>query len=53
MTPPISRVAQATDEMGQLAAKMLLNRLDNKNEMVSHVELSAELIIRNSISHKG
>ncbi|MCI1639664.1 MAG: LacI family transcriptional regulator [Bacteroidales bacterium] len=51
MTPSISRVGQPTEEMGQLAAKMLFNKLNDNdtNELVSHIELSTELLIRKSV----
>lgn len=50
MTPSITRVSQPTEEMGQLAAKMLLNKLENQSELVSQIELTTEMLIRNSIA---
>ena len=49
MTPSITRVSQPTEEMGQLAAKMLFNKLEDKSGLVSHIELSTEMLIRHSI----
>lgn len=50
MTPSITRVSQPTEEMGQLAAKMLLNKLEGQSELVSQIELTTEMIIRKSIA---
>jgi LacI family fructose operon transcriptional repressor len=46
--PGITAVAQPTYEMGRVAAKLLMERLDNPNLPVREVVLKSNLVIRKS-----
>jgi LacI family fructose operon transcriptional repressor len=46
--PPLTTVAQPTNELGRRAVEDLLERLDQPNKPVSHVQLMPKLIIRES-----
>ena len=46
--PPITTVAQPLEQMGQLAADMLLEQIDNGDYVPAHRVLPVELIIRES-----
>jgi LacI family fructose operon transcriptional repressor len=46
--PPLTVVAQPTHELGRQAVESLLERLDQPDKPVSHVQLMPELIIRES-----
>ncbi|SHH54687.1 LacI family DNA-binding transcriptional regulator [Thermosipho atlanticus] len=47
--PPITCVKQEPKEMGILAAKMLINLLNHKNNLNKRIYLETKLIIRNSV----
>ena len=50
MYPPITRVSQATEEMGKLAARVLINEIEgNGGGRTPQLELSTELVIRDSV----
>jgi LacI family transcriptional regulator len=48
LRPPLTVVAQPVLEMGSIAAKLLLERIQNPNKPVQHIKLEAELVIRAS-----
>ena len=47
--PSITRIGQLTDEMGKMAVKLLHNSICNKQVVRSQIELSPELILRDSV----
>ncbi len=49
MTPPITRVRQSVEEMGRLSTKLLFGRLTEDNAKPAQIELSASLLIRDSV----
>ena len=49
MSPAITRVSQPIEEMGRLAIKVLFDMIKTGTRMVSQIELSTELIVRDSI----
>lgn len=49
MTPAISRIGQATEEMGKLSFKLLLESIRNKTRCVTQIELAPSLISRCSV----
>jgi LacI family fructose operon transcriptional repressor len=46
--PPLTVVAQPTHELGRMAVEQLLERLEQPDRPVSHLQLMPELIIRGS-----
>ena len=48
LQPPLTVVAQPTYEMGKIAARLLLDRINNPNSPIQQVTLETELIIRES-----
>lgn len=46
--PPLTTVRQPLEEMGQRAARLLLNYINNPNAEVECIELPTELVIRES-----
>lgn len=50
MTPPMTRVSQPVEEMGHLAAKLLFDYIENKNDSVTQLALSTTLIVRSSVA---
>lgn len=51
ITPMITRVGQQVEEMGRLSVKVLMEKINNRQETLSpQLELSASLIIRDSIT---
>jgi DNA-binding LacI/PurR family transcriptional regulator len=51
-TPPLTTIAQPKYEMGQLAMRMLLDRL-SKEQQVQNVVLQGELVVRGSCGESG
>lgn len=49
MQPAITRVTQATDEMGKMAAKILIGRIEGTYDKTPQLELNTELVIRDSV----
>lgn len=48
--PAITRIGQLTDEMGTMAVKLLHDSISNHRTVRSQIELSPELILRDSIA---
>lgn len=48
LRPPLSAVAQPIEELGQIAARVLLERLDNPQHVVRQVILPPRLVLRAS-----
>jgi len=51
MAPPLTTVSQPSDEMGEAAAKMLINILEGKP--VEPIDIPVELVIRESVKRIG
>ena len=49
MLPPVTRISQPVDEMGRLAARLLFENISRKDRISSHVELTAEIIVKDSV----
>lgn len=49
LQPPLTAIAQPTYAMGQKAAELLLERLQNPHQPISHIQLDTTLIVRGSI----
>lgn len=49
MLPPITRVSQATEEMGRLAARILISRIEGGADKTPQLELNTELVVRDSV----
>ena len=49
LTPPVSRVSQPVEEMAKLATKLLFESIESKKYTNIQLELSPELISRDSI----
>lgn len=49
LTPPISRVGQPVEEMAKLATKLLFESIESKKRTCTQLELSPQLISRDSI----
>ena len=49
MHPPITRVSQATEEMGKLAARILISRIEGNADKTPQLELNTELVVRDSV----
>lgn len=50
MEPSITRIGQRIDEMGKLSVKLLHDSISNKKIVSSQIELSPELIMRESLA---
>lgn len=50
MTPAITRISQPVEEMGRLSTKILFERIANPNVKPTQIELSSNLIVRDSVS---
>lgn len=50
LTPSITRIGQLTEEMGKMAVKLLHDCIANHNTVRSQIELSPELILRDSVA---
>jgi len=48
--PPMTRIAQPTDEIGILAVKTLINQIDEKSDEVSQLLLSPSLLLGQSVA---
>ena len=48
--PPLTTVQQPLEQMGRVAAQMLINILKNNDKDTNRIELPTELIIRSSTS---
>jgi LacI family transcriptional regulator len=54
LRPPLTAVAQPVEELGQAAANMLLERLNNPNQLVRQIILPPHLVVRTSCgTHSG
>lgn len=49
LSPPITAVKQPVTEMGIIAVKLLMERINNGNSVQKDVQLNPQLIIRNSV----
>lgn len=50
LVPSITRVSQMVDEMGKLAVKLLYDSIANHRTIRSQIELSPEMILRESVA---
>lgn len=50
LVPSITRVSQMVDEMGKLAVKLLYDSIANHKTIRSQIELSPEMILRESVA---
>jgi LacI family transcriptional regulator len=48
LQPPLTVIAQPTFEMGRIAARLLLDRIENPENPIQRVNLGTQLIIRQS-----
>jgi len=53
MTTPITRISQPVEEMGKLATKILLDSIESKKRSITKLELTTNMIIRDSVSKVG
>jgi DNA-binding LacI/PurR family transcriptional regulator len=54
LRPPLTAVAQPVKELGQAAATMLLERLNNPNQLIRQIILPPHLVVRSSCgTHPG
>lgn len=51
MTPAITRIGQPTEEMGRMSTKLLFEKMENHDIKPTQIELSANFIIRESVSN--
>lgn len=51
LTPPITRVGQPVEEMAKLSTRLLFECIENKKRISTHLELSPELISRDSVKN--
>ena len=51
--PPLTTVRQPIYKKGEQAANMLINRIEGREEEISHLQLKPELIVRDSCGMKG
>lgn len=51
LTPPISRVGQPVEEMAKLAVRLLMECIESKKNICTQLELSPELISRDSVKN--
>lgn len=50
MQPPITRVAQPTEEMGRFAVKVLFEHIENSDANITQIKLTTRILNGNSIS---
>ena len=50
LEPAITRIGQMVDEMGKMAVKLLNESISNHREITSQIELSPEMIMRESVA---
>lgn len=50
MVPAISRIGQMVDDMGKMAVKLLMENIRGVKRSNSHIELSPEIILRDSVA---
>jgi DNA-binding LacI/PurR family transcriptional regulator len=50
LRPPLTVIAQPVDEIGTMAANLMLERIRNPNSSIKHITLEARLIVRASCS---
>lgn len=50
MVPAISRIGQMVDDMGKMSVKLLMECIQGKRKVNSRIELSPEIILRDSIA---
>lgn len=48
--PSITRIGQMVDDMGKMAVKLLHDSISNHREVKSQIELSPQMILRDSIA---
>jgi LacI family transcriptional regulator len=46
--PPLTTVRQPLEQMGRLAARMLLRQIDDRQQLVQRIDLPTELVVRDS-----
>jgi LacI family transcriptional regulator len=47
-SPSLTTVRQPLQEMGETAARILLNRIDDREAYVPEIRIEPELVVRNS-----
>jgi len=52
LQPPLTVVAQPTYEMGTIAARMLIDRIQNPNNPIQRIILETQLIVRKSCGYQ-
>jgi len=50
LSPSLTAIQQPIKEMGIIAVKLLLERIENNNSEINHILLKPKLIIRNSVT---
>ena len=50
LEPSITRIGQMVDEMGKMAVKLLHESISGHKEIRSQIELSPEMILRESVA---
>ncbi len=49
LAPPVTRIGQPVEEMGKLATKLLFDSVESDKRLSTQIELSPELIVRESV----
>lgn len=49
-TPPVTRIGQMVDEMGKMAVKLIHESISNHRIVTSQIELSPEIVLRESVT---
>ena len=50
LEPPVTRIGQMVDEMGKMAVKLLNESIVNHRKIKSRIDLSPEMIMRESVA---
>ncbi len=50
LEPAVTRIGQKTDEMGKMAVRLLHDSISNRRKIKSQIELSPEMILRESVA---
>jgi len=50
MNPPLTTVRQPLQKMGEIAARILLDRIEGRTECISEFTIEPELVVRKSTS---
>lgn len=52
LNPSITRIGQMTGEMARLATKMLFDNIKKESKIINHLELTPQVIIRESVKNR-